>query len=67
MTRCLESVRNTSGVNDAEARRVFSIRVRVPGTSKWTALDMVAFDDFENNKVNLLMPLEGKAFQANAK
>jgi putative ABC transport system permease protein len=58
----LESVRNSSGVDEAEARRVFSIRVRVPGTTKWTALDMVAFDDFENNKVNLLTPLEGKAW-----
>ena len=58
----LESVRNSSGVGEAEARRVFSIRVRVPGTTKWTALDMVAFDDFENNKVNLLTPLEGKAW-----
>ena len=57
----LESVRNSSGVDEAEARRVFSIRVRAPGTSKWTAVDMVAFDDFENNKVNLLMPLEGKS------
>ena len=58
----LESVRNSSGVEEAEARRVFSIRVRAPGTNKWTALDMVAFDDFENNKVNLLTPLEGKAW-----
>ena len=57
----LESVRNSSGVDEAEARRVFSIRVRVPGTTKWTALDMVAFDDFENNKVNLLTPFEGKS------
>lgn len=57
----LESVRNSSGVDEVEARRVFSIRVRAPGTSKWTAVDMVAFDDFENNKVNLLMSLEGKS------
>lgn len=60
--KVLESIRNSSGVDEAEARRVFSIRVRVPGTTKWTALDMVAFDDFENNQVNLLTPLEGKAW-----
>jgi putative ABC transport system permease protein len=58
----LESIRNTHGVDEAEARRVFSIRVRAPGTTKWTVLDMVAFDDFESNKVNLLTPLEGKPF-----
>ena len=60
--KVLESIRNSSGVDEAEARRVFSIRVRVPGTTKWTALDMVAFDDFENNQVNLLTPYEGKSF-----
>ncbi len=60
--KVLESIRNSSGVDEAEGRRVFSIRVRVPGTTKWTALDMVAFDDFENNQVNLLTPYEGKSF-----
>lgn len=60
--KVLESIRNSSGVDEAEARRVFSIRVRVPGTTKWAALDMVAFDDFENNQVNLLTPYEGKSF-----
>ncbi len=57
----LESVRNTNGIAEAEARRVFSVRVRVPGTSKWTTLDLVAFDDFEANRVNLLTPLEGQS------
>lgn len=57
----LESIRQTSGVGEAEARRVFSIRVRAPGTTKWTVLDMVAFDDFEGNKVNLLTTLEGQS------
>ena len=58
----LESIRNSSGVDEAEGRRVFSIRVRAPGATKWTVLDMVAFDDFEGNKVNLLTPIEGKPF-----
>ncbi len=58
----LESIRQSSGVDEAEGRRVFSIRVRAPGTSKWIVLDMVAFDDFEGNKVNLLTPLEGKPY-----
>jgi putative ABC transport system permease protein len=30
----LESIRNTHGVDEAEARRVFSIRVRAPGADQ---------------------------------
>ncbi len=57
----LTSIRNDQNIDLAEARRVFSIRVRVPGTRSWTTLDMVAFDDFEANTVNLLVPLEGES------
>jgi putative ABC transport system permease protein len=56
----LDSVRNYHGIEDAEGRRVFSIRARVKGTTRWTVLELVAFDDFEGNKVNLLVPVEGK-------
>ncbi len=56
----LASIRNTRGIESAEARRVFNIRVRAQGTDKWTTLDMLAFDDFETNSVNLLLPGEGK-------
>ncbi|HSO11453.1 MAG TPA: FtsX-like permease family protein [Anaerolineales bacterium] len=55
----LASIRNQRGVDNAEARRVFNMRVRVPGTEKWTTLDMTAFEDFENNTINLLTPIEG--------
>ena len=57
----LEMIRNQRGVQDAEGRRVFNIRVRVPGTEKWTTLDMIAFEDFEKNAINLLIPVEGQA------
>jgi putative ABC transport system permease protein len=56
----LEMIRNQRGVEDAEGRRVFNIRVRVPGTEKWTTLDMIAFEDFEQNEINLLNPIEGQ-------
>jgi putative ABC transport system permease protein len=56
----LGSIRNQRGVEKAEARRVFNVRVRVPGTEKWTALDMTAFDDFEKNSIDLLKPIEGQ-------
>ncbi|WKZ34893.1 MAG: ABC transporter permease [Anaerolineales bacterium] len=57
----LASIRNMRAVGDAEARRVFNIRVRVAGTEKWSTLDLVAFEDFEANSINLLMPLQGQA------
>ncbi|RJP48933.1 MAG: ABC transporter permease [Anaerolineaceae bacterium] len=57
----LESVQNYHGIEEAEGRRVFSIRARVQGSTKWTVLELAAFDDFEDNQVNLLMPIEGKA------
>jgi putative ABC transport system permease protein len=56
----LKMLHNQRGVEDAEGRRVFNMRVRVPGTEKWTALDMIAFDDFEKNSIDLLTPVEGQ-------
>jgi putative ABC transport system permease protein len=56
----LTLIHNQRGVADAEARRVFNVRVRVPGTGKWTTLDMIAFEDFEKNAIDLLAPIEGE-------
>ena len=56
----LELIQNQRGVEAVEGRRVFNMRVRVPGTEKWTTLDMVAFEDFKQNAINLLLPIEGK-------
>jgi putative ABC transport system permease protein len=55
----LASIHNERFVEEAEARRVFNIRVRVPGTQKWTTLDMIAFENFEQNAINLLTPVAG--------
>jgi putative ABC transport system permease protein len=60
----LASIRNSPNVGEAEGRRVFNIRVRLAGTQKWTTLDMAAFDDFEANTVNLLIPLLGSSSPA---
>ncbi|HEU0293913.1 MAG TPA: FtsX-like permease family protein [Anaerolineales bacterium] len=57
----LDSIHNQENVQDAEGRRVFNMRVRVPGTEKWTTLDMVAFDSFEKNAINLLVPIKGES------
>jgi putative ABC transport system permease protein len=56
----LEMIRNQRAVKEAEGRRIFNMRVRVPGTEKWTSLDMIAFEDFEKNTINLLTPVEGQ-------
>lgn len=56
----LASIQNQQEVKQAEARRVFNIRVRVPGSESWTTLDMTAFDDFEKNNINLLTQIEGR-------
>jgi putative ABC transport system permease protein len=60
----LTVIRNQRSVENAEARRVFNIRVRVPGTEKWTTLDMTAFESFEDNTINLLKPIEGATVPA---
>ena len=62
----LTSIQNEDDVKDAEARRVFNMRVRVPGTEKWTTLDMIAFEDFEANSINLLTPVEALPFPKSA-
>lgn len=56
----LQMIHNQRGVEHAEGRRVFNMRVRVPGTEKWTTLDLIAFDDFEKNAINLLNPVAGE-------
>src|SRR5690349_12531870 len=57
----LQMIRNQNDVEDVEGRRVFNMRVRVPGTAKWTTLDIIAFDDFEQNAINLLQPVAGES------
>ncbi len=57
----LDAVRDEEGVARAEGRRVFYARVRAAGATRWVGMDMVAFDDFQANSINLLTPLQGKA------
>ena len=55
----ISMVMNTRGVDDVEGRHVFDIRVRKPGSTQWTSLTMVAIDDFDKVKINLLTPISG--------
>ena len=55
----LTTIRNTEGVADAEGRRVSSLRVRTLDSSQWVNLDIVAMEDFQENKINLLTAMDG--------
>jgi putative ABC transport system permease protein len=52
-------VEGMHGVREAEGRRIFNMRVRQQGTNQWTTLDLVAIDDFDKLKVDLLRPIAG--------
>lgn len=56
----LASIRNAGGIKDAEARRVVNFRVRMGSNAQWVTIDLVAMESFSENKVNLLVPLEGQ-------
>jgi putative ABC transport system permease protein len=55
----LSTIRNAQGVGEAEARRVVNFRVQRVGSDQWVSLDVVALEDFDENKVNLLVPVLG--------
>lgn len=57
----LSSIRNANGVKDAEGRRVVNFRVRPETSDQWITINLVAFDDFAKNEVNLLVPVEGRS------
>lgn len=57
----LSTVENAPGIADAVGRRVFNVRARPVESQQWTALDIVAVDDFDENNINLLTPMEGVA------
>jgi len=56
----LTTIRNTHGIAEAEGRRVVNMRVREMDREKWTTLDIIAVDDFDENKVNLLNLISGQ-------
>ncbi len=55
----LNTLRKVDGVKQAEARRVFGVRMRPLGETQWTSIDVIAIQDFEKNAINLLVPLRG--------
>ena len=55
----IQVVKNIRMVKYAEGRRVFSMRIRVPGTSNWEGFNVVAIDDFSKININLLTLVSG--------
>ena len=55
----LDAIENVRGVRSAEGRRIFSARVRQAGGTAWSALEIVAVEDFAEIGVNLLRPVSG--------
>lgn len=51
-------------VKDVEGRRVFNVRVRVPGSNQWSTLDLVAIPDYRKVRINLLRPIRGASIPA---
>jgi putative ABC transport system permease protein len=55
----LTVVENMHTVQYAEGRRVFSMRIRIPGTSQWQSFNVVAIDDFSKININILTLISG--------
>ena len=55
----ITTIQAMSNVKEVEGRDVFSMRVRIPGSTQWVTLNMVAIDDFAKMKINLLTPIKG--------
>lgn len=55
------TIQGMPGIAEAEGRRVFTIRARAIGGGQWTAINMMAIDDFKKVHINLLKPLLGEA------
>ena len=53
------TIQTMSDIKEVEGRDVFSMRVRIPGSSQWVTLNMVAIDDFAKMKINLLTTIQG--------
>ncbi len=57
----LNTLRKVDGVKQAEARRVFGVRMRPLGETQWTSVSVLSIQNFEKNEINLLVPLSGSS------
>ncbi len=55
----IQTVQDMHGVKQAEGRRAFGMQVRTPGSSQWVPVNVVAINNFETQKINLMHVLSG--------
>jgi len=55
----LSTIEHMRGVEDAEGRRVFTMRVRTGEDGQWVTLNIVAVDDFSELNINRLNVISG--------
>ncbi len=55
----IDMVENLQQVQSAEGRRIFNIRVRKPGSTSWTTLNLVAIKDFDKAAINQREIIQG--------
>jgi putative ABC transport system permease protein len=56
----VDSISAMRGIEEAEGRRVFTLRARTAGDEDWISLSLVAVDDFDELNINLLRPEAGQ-------
>lgn len=57
----LDTINSMRGVEKAEGRNIFSVRVRTPGTAKWMKLNLVAIEDYQDTEINRLRSISGSS------
>jgi putative ABC transport system permease protein len=56
----ISTIQNMQGVKEAEGRNIFAVRVRTPGDTKWTKINLVAIEDYKKTDINHLLPIAGE-------
>ena len=57
----IDTIKSLRGVEKAEGRNIFSVRVRTSGNAKWTKLNLVAIKDYEETEINRLRSVSGSS------
>lgn len=55
----LSTIRHMHGIDQAEGRRVITLRVRPQGSTQWVTLNLVAVEDFAKLEINRLNVIDG--------
>jgi len=59
----IQTIQDYARGQAGRGRRSFSIQARIPGTSQWLPINMVAINNFTTQKINLMHVLSGTGGQ----